>query len=109
MVVGDDVRLSWVMDTFTVSNNYSYSTHYNLGESPVNYMRNSVKLVVDAYTGSTTLYVFDSEDPILDTYAASFRVFSKTPQRVCPATCAGMYVTQKHSSKCNRRSMVSTT
>src|SRR5713226_8455925 len=57
MVVGDDGRLSWVMDAFTVSNNYPYSTHYNLGESPVNYLRNSVKVVVDAYTGATTLYV----------------------------------------------------
>jgi hypothetical protein len=72
MVVGDDGRLSWVMDAFTVSNNYPYSTHYNLGESPVNYMRNSVKVVVDAYNGATTLYVFDSEDPILATYRRIF-------------------------------------
>jgi uncharacterized protein len=72
MVVGDDGRLSWVMDAFTVSNNYPYSTHYNLGESSVNYMRNSVKVVVDAYTGATTLYVFDSEDPILASYRRIF-------------------------------------
>jgi uncharacterized membrane protein (UPF0182 family) len=72
MVVSDDGRLSWVMDAFTVSNNYPYSTHYNLGDSPVNYMRNSVKVVVDAYNGTTTLYVFDSEDPILATYRRIF-------------------------------------
>jgi uncharacterized membrane protein (UPF0182 family) len=72
MVVGDDGRLSWVMDAFTVSNNYPYSTHYNLGDSSVNYIRNSVKVVVDAYNGSTTLYVFDSEDPILATYRRIF-------------------------------------
>jgi uncharacterized protein len=72
MVVGDDGRLSWVMDAFTVSNNYPYSTHYNLGDSSVNYMRNSVKVVVDAYNGATTLYVFDSEDPILATYRRIF-------------------------------------
>jgi uncharacterized protein len=72
MVVGDDGRLSWVMDAFTVSNNYPYSTHYNLGESSVNYMRNSVKVVVDAYTGATMLYVFDSEDPILASYRRIF-------------------------------------
>ena len=72
MVVGDDGRLSWIMDAFTVSNNYPYSTHYNLGESSVNYMRNSVKLVVDAYTGATTLYVFDSKDPILSSYRRIF-------------------------------------
>jgi hypothetical protein len=72
MVVSDDGRLSWVMDAFTVSNNYPYSTHYNLGDSSVNYMRNSVKVVVDAYNGSTTLYVFDSEDPVLATYRRIF-------------------------------------
>ncbi len=72
MVVGDDGRLSWVMDAYTVSNNYPYSTHYNLGASSVNYMRNSVKVVVDAYNGATTLYVFDSEDPILATYRRIF-------------------------------------
>jgi uncharacterized membrane protein (UPF0182 family) len=72
MVVGDDGRLSWVIDAFTVSNNYPYSTHYNLGDSSVNYMRNSVKVVVDAYNGATTLYVFDSEDPIIATYRRIF-------------------------------------
>jgi uncharacterized membrane protein (UPF0182 family) len=72
LVVGDDGRLSWIMDAFTVSSNYPYSTHYNLGENSVNYMRNSVKVVVDAYTGATTLYVFDSEDPILATYRRIF-------------------------------------
>jgi uncharacterized protein len=72
MVVGDDGRLSWIMDAFTVSNNYPYSTHYNLGDGSINYMRNSVKVVVDAYTGATTLYVFDSEDPILASYRRIF-------------------------------------
>jgi uncharacterized membrane protein (UPF0182 family) len=72
MVVGDDGRLSWIMDAFTVSSNYPYSTHYNLGDNSVNYIRNSVKVVVDAYNGATTLYVFDSEDPILSTYRRIF-------------------------------------
>src|SRR5271163_1720314 len=72
MVVGDDGRLSWVMDAFTVSNNYPYSTHYNLGDSAVNYMRNSVKVVVDAYTGATTFYIFDSTDPIVASYRRIF-------------------------------------
>src|ERR1700732_3657680 len=60
------------MDAFTVSNNFPYSTHYNLRESAVRYMRNSGKVVVDAYTGATTLYAFDSEDPILATYRRIF-------------------------------------
>ncbi len=72
MVVGDDGRLSWIMDAFTSSDSYPYSTHYNLGDNPINYMRNSVKVVIDAYNGTTTFYVFDSEDPILSAYRRLF-------------------------------------
>ena len=77
MVVGDDGRLSWIMDAFTTSDNYPYSTHYNLGDDSVNYMRNSVKVVVDAYNGTTTFYVFDPEDPILATYRRIFPALFK--------------------------------
>jgi uncharacterized protein len=72
VVVGDDGRLSWIIDAFTVSDGYPYSTHYNLGDSPINYMRNSVKVVVDAYNGTTTFYVFDANDPILTAYRRIF-------------------------------------
>ena len=72
IVVGDDGRLSWVMDAFTVSDSYPYSRHYRLGETPINYMRNSIKVVIDAYDGTTTFYVFDSDDPILAAYRRIF-------------------------------------
>ena len=64
IVVGEDGRLSWILDAFTTSDSYPYSTHYQLGDNSINYMRNSVKVVVDAYDGTTTFYVFDSKDPI---------------------------------------------
>jgi uncharacterized membrane protein (UPF0182 family) len=72
VVLGDDGRLSWIIDAFTTSDNYPYSTHYRLGNGSVNYMRNSVKAVIDAYDGTTTFYVFDSQDPILATYRRVF-------------------------------------
>jgi hypothetical protein len=72
MVVGDDGRLSWVMDAFTTSDSYPYSSHYPLGQDLINYMRNSVKVVIDAYDGTTTFYVFDPEDPILAAYRGIF-------------------------------------
>jgi uncharacterized membrane protein (UPF0182 family) len=77
MVVGDDGRLSWMMDAFTVSDSYPYATHYNDGEQPINYMRNSVKAVVDAYNGSVTFYVFDAQDPVLDAYRRIFPTLFK--------------------------------
>jgi len=61
-----------MMDAFTISDSYPYSTHYQLGDDRINYMRNSVKVVVDAYDGTTTFYVFDTEDPIIAAYRAIF-------------------------------------
>src|SRR5271170_4907840 len=52
IVVGDDGRLSWLMDAFTTSDSYPYSSHYGLDNRSVNYMRNSVKVVIDAYNGT---------------------------------------------------------
>jgi uncharacterized protein len=72
IVLGDDGRLSWIMDGFTASDTYPYSTHYRLDSNLINYMRNSVKVVIDAYDGTTTFYVFDTEDPIIAAYRRIF-------------------------------------
>jgi uncharacterized protein len=72
IVLGDGGRLSWIMDAFTVSDSYPYSSHYPLGGNLINYMRNSVKVVIDAYDGTTTCYVFDAEDPIIAAYRRIF-------------------------------------
>ncbi|HVU44599.1 MAG TPA: UPF0182 family protein [Terracidiphilus sp.] len=75
IVVGDDGRLSWVIDGFTESNTYPYSAHASLGgdsDNVVNYVRNSVKVVIDAYDGTTTFYVFDTDDPILKAWRGIF-------------------------------------
>ncbi len=72
IVLGDDGRLSWIMDAYTSSDSYPYSTHYRLGNDLINYMRNSVKVVIDAYDGTTTFYVFDTDDPIIAVYRRIF-------------------------------------
>src|SRR5438876_3825317 len=72
MVISNDGRLFWIIDAFTESANYPYSRHYQAGEKSVNYIRNSVKVVIDAYNGATTFYVFDSQDPLIQTYRATF-------------------------------------
>jgi hypothetical protein len=72
MVVGDDGRLSWMLDAFTTADTFPYASHYVLRDRPINYLRNSVKVVVDTYTGATTFYVFDSQDPIIAAYRAIF-------------------------------------
>jgi uncharacterized protein len=77
MVVGDDGHLSWMMDAFTTSDSYPYSTHYDLDGNSINYVRNSVKAVIDAYDGTTTFYVFDNEDPVLSAYRRIFPTLFK--------------------------------
>jgi uncharacterized membrane protein (UPF0182 family) len=71
IVVGDDGRLKWIIDAFTTSASYPYSRHVSLGSRRINYMRNSVKVVVDAYDGSVSFYVFD-DDPVIGAYRRLF-------------------------------------
>jgi uncharacterized protein len=72
IVVGEDGRLSWILDAFTTSDSFPYSRHYRLGRDSINYVRNSVKAVVDAYDGTTTFYVVDAADPVIAAYRAVF-------------------------------------
>ena len=84
VVLGDDGRLSWIMDGFTLSDSYPYSSHYRLADNSVNYMRNSVKVVIDAYDGTTTFYVFDKEDPIIAAYRRIFPSLFKDASAMPP-------------------------
>jgi hypothetical protein len=69
LVIGDDGRLVWMIDGYTTSNRFPYS-------EPVrgmgNYIRNSVKAVVDAYHGTVAYYISEPDDPIIKTYAQAF-------------------------------------
>jgi len=84
VVVSDDGRLFFMLDGFTTSDTYPYSRHYRLGRNRINYMRNSIKAVVDAYNGTTTFYVFDAEDPIIAAYRAMFPSLFKDASAMSP-------------------------
>ena len=84
IVLGDDGRLSWIMDAFTTSDTFPYSSHYHLNDNSLNYMRNSVKVVIDAYNGATTFYVFDSHDPIIAAYRRVFPTLFKDESAMPP-------------------------
>jgi len=71
-VVGADGRLSWIVDAYTSADTYPYSAQAALEDQPINYMRNSVKAVIDAYDGTVTFYVFDPADPILAAWRGIF-------------------------------------
>ena len=72
LVINDEGRLIWVVDGFTRSNAYPYSqrTVINIKgyKERLNYIRNSVKVLIDAYDGTTEFYITDTSDPIIMTY-----------------------------------------
>ncbi|KRT77593.1 MAG: hypothetical protein XU14_C0009G0022 [Armatimonadetes bacterium CSP1-3] len=68
-VVVADGRLFWILDAYTQSNRYPYAQPHR---ERFNYLRNSVKAVVDAYHGTVTLYVAEPADPLIRTYARIF-------------------------------------
>jgi uncharacterized membrane protein (UPF0182 family) len=73
MVIADDGRLVWMVDGYTVSNAHPYSRSVDLENiGQVNYMRNAVKATIDAYDGTTNLYIFAPADPIIQAYRNLF-------------------------------------
>jgi uncharacterized membrane protein (UPF0182 family) len=72
VVVGDDGHIYWLMDAYTTSDNYPYARRYEVADERINYIRNSVKIVIDAYNGATTFYVYDPQDPIIAAYRTIF-------------------------------------
>ena len=77
LVVTDEGRLTWIVDCYTLSDHYPYSTPQSIAVGPLttiepSYIRNSIKATVDAYDGSVNLYIADANDPIAKTYADIF-------------------------------------
>ncbi|MEU7058382.1 UPF0182 family protein [Streptomyces sp. NPDC046197] len=86
-----DGRIQWIVDAYTTTNGYPYASRTTLGDTTadsltynnnqravvaqqnqVNYIRNSVKATVDAYTGAVKLFQWDTEDPVLKTWMKAF-------------------------------------
>lgn len=72
-IVLADGRLYWILDAYTTAQTYPYSEPYPVGFlEDINYVRNSVKVVVDAYHGDVSFYVIEPEDPVIATYGNIF-------------------------------------
>ena len=92
-----DGRLVWIWDAYTTSNQYPYSDFVDLADvaasanqttstgGTINYLRNSVKVVVDAFTGKMTYYVADPNDPIIRAWSSAFPTMF-TPLSQAPPT-----------------------
>ncbi|MBU4510580.1 UPF0182 family protein, partial [bacterium] len=70
MVISKEGKLFWIQDAYTISSNYPYSTPITRGS--FNYIRNSVKVVIDAYNGTMDFYIIDQKDPVAEVYKNIF-------------------------------------
>ena len=71
-VVTDEGKIVWVLDAYTVSDQYPYSQYTSIEhdnkKEKINYIRNSAKVIIDAYDGTITYYITDRSDPIIMAY-----------------------------------------
>lgn len=86
-------RIVWLLDAYTVSDRYPYSEPIqadSLGTpyEQINYIRNSVKIAMDAYSGELTFYLIDPDDPLAATYAAVFPGLFQPVEAIDPALVA---------------------
>lgn len=72
----------WIIDAYTTSDRYPASAPRSLNGDTFNYIRNSVKIVVDAYNGSVDLYVFDETDPIIRAYNVIYPGLFKSEKKL---------------------------
>lgn len=79
-----DGKVFWIIDAYTTSSYYPYSEPYTGETGTTNYVRNSIKVVVDAYNGDVNFYIIDKDDPIAQTYKkiypTLFKDFDKMPE-----------------------------
>ena len=71
-VIGDDGKIYWVLDAYTISSSYPYSQYTEIEHEKttrdINYIRNSVKVIINAYDGTMRYYITDRTDPIAMAY-----------------------------------------
>lgn len=90
-VIDDNGNIIWVLDAYTVSSDYPYSSYsnivYNGSKQKINYIRNSVKVLINSYDGTMKFYITDRTDPIAMAYRNTYKTLfedidSKIPEDV---------------------------
>ncbi len=80
-----DGRLVWLLDAYTVTDLYPYSEPIDTSFGRINYIRNSVKIAMDAYEGTVAFYLIDPDDPLAATYASIFPDLFRPGDEMDPA------------------------
>jgi uncharacterized membrane protein (UPF0182 family) len=82
IVVTPEGRLVWLIDGYTTSDSHPFSRQIEAYGGTINYMRNSVKAMIDAYDGETHIYVFDPADPVIESYRTLFPALYEDASRM---------------------------
>lgn len=80
-IVINEGKLYWIIDAYTISSKYPYSEKMN-NQTATNYIRNSVKVVIDTYNGTTDFYISDPSDPLVNTYSKIFTTLFKPIEKM---------------------------
>ena len=95
LVVTDEGKLVWVLDGYTVSNYYPYSqkiTLQELDKMQINYIRNSVKVLIDAYDGTIQYYITDRNDPIIMAYQKIYKDLFMEKEEIIPEDISKQFI-----------------
>ncbi|MDP6512169.1 MAG: UPF0182 family protein [SAR202 cluster bacterium] len=85
-IVVADGKLTWIQDAYTATDKFPYSDPSgDIETGTFNYMRNSVKITIDAYNGDLTFYIWDTADPIVQTYSKIFPDLFTDGSEMAPA------------------------
>ena len=117
-VVNDEGRLIWIQDAYTLTDRFPNAQMFNgsiLGDTSglagrqFNYLRNSVKIVMDAYTGTMTFYVADPDDPLIRAWQGVFPTLFRPIWPSSPTGCAPTSACPRSSSTSRRAPSPTTT
>ena len=96
IVINDNKDMFWVLDAYTISENYPYSTYSTIqvnGERKrINYIRNSIKVIINAYNGDMKFYITDDTDPIAMTYKKTFSDLFESRDSIIPEDISKSFV-----------------
>ena len=99
LVISEEGKLIWVIDGYTISNEYPYSQRTNItvggNTEEINYIRNSVKVLIDAYDGTTKFYITDRNDPIIMSYRNLYPTLFQDLDEQIPEDISSQFVYPK--------------
>ena len=95
-VINNDGNIIWVLDAYTISNSYPYSSYINIeyegSKQKINYIRNSVKVLINSYTGEMKFYITDRTDPIAMAYRNIYPTLFENIDNEIPKDIADKFI-----------------